>query len=77
MSRRGQAGILGYFTLLLFFIAWWAFYGAGWIAGIGARAVAENSLTGFEAFAFTYMNLWVFIGIMAAAAIGVYAAGGQ
>lgn len=77
MSRRGQTGILAYFTLLLFFIAFWAFYGASWLSGIGARAVADNSLTGFEAFAFTYLNLWVFIGVIAAAGLGVYAAGGQ
>lgn len=77
MNHKGQTGILSYFTLLLFFIAFWAFYGASWLAGIGARVVSDNTLTGFEAFAFTYINLWVFIGVIAAGAIGVYAAGGR
>lgn len=77
MSRRGQSGILGYFALLLFFIVFWALYLADWLTGIGVRAVADNSLVGFEAFAFTYLNLWVFVGVLAATAIGVYAAGGQ
>lgn len=77
MSRKAQTGILSYFAILFFFIVFWAFYLADWLAGIGARAVVDNSLTGFEAFAFTYLNLWVFIGVLCAGAIGIYAAGGQ
>lgn len=76
-NKQGQTGVLTYFTLLLFFILFWAFYGASWLSDIGARAVTENSLTGFEAFAFANINLWVFLGVLAAAAIGVFSVGGS
>lgn len=76
-TKRGQSGILAYFALLGFFIVFWALFLADFLSGVGARAVVDNGLTGFEAFAFTYINLWVFLGVLAAAAIGVFAAGGQ
>lgn len=75
--KRAQSGILAYFTMLFFFIVFWALYLAEWLSGIGARAVTDNSLTGFEAFAFANINLFVFLGVLAAGAIGVFAAGGS
>jgi hypothetical protein len=76
MNNKGQIGILSYFTLLFFFVAFWALYLASWLTQIGADAVANNNLTGFEAFAFTYLNLWVFLGVLLALAIGAFAARG-
>ena len=76
MNRNAQGGIVAYFVLLLFFIAFWAFYLATWLAGIGARAVTQHSMVGLEAFAWTYINLWVFIGLLGAGALGVWGAGG-
>ena len=77
MNRRGQTGIIMYFVMLFFFVVIWAFALAPWIAGIGARAVADNALVGFEAFSYTYLNLWVFIGVLGATAAGFFFAGGQ
>lgn len=77
MNNHGQSGIISYFVLLGFFVIFWALYLAEWLTGIGARAVIDNSLVGFEAFAFTYINLWVFLGVILAGAIGVFAKGSQ
>jgi len=76
MNKKGS-GIIGYFFILLIFCTLWAFFLADLLATFGAEAIANNNLTGLEAFIWGNLNLWVLLGVLGAGAGGVFLAGGQ
>lgn len=59
-NKRG-VGPIGAIMLFIVFVVIWFVWLAGWVAQVGATAVAENSLTGIEAFAFENLNLFIMI----------------
>lgn len=74
-ARRGQLAILGViFGLVIFFILW-ALWLGGWINTVTTDFVTTNSLTGIEAFFITYLNLWIFVGIMLGSISIIYIGG--
>lgn len=77
VNRKGQQGILGFFVILGVFVVLWALFIGSWVAQIGADAIVTNNMTGFEAFIWGNLNLWILLGVLGAGAGGVFLAGGS
>lgn len=60
-SRKGQVGPIGAIMLFMVFVVIWFVWLGGWVAHVGATAVAENGLTGVEAFFFENLNLVIML----------------
>lgn len=64
MSKSGQVGVIGIiFLVIIFVILWWVWLG-GWIADTGQNVIAENGLTGVEAFFYANINLVIAIALI-------------
>ena len=59
-NKRG-VGPIGAIMLFIVFVIMWFVWLGKWVAGVGARAVTENGLTGIEAFAFDNLNLCIMV----------------
>ena len=66
MNRQAQTGVLTYFTSVLVFVIIWALWLGRHFSEWGANAVANNSLTGIEAFLFMNINLVIFFALLIA-----------
>lgn len=60
---RDKKGIgpIGAIMLFIVFVVMWFMWLGGFVATIGANVVAENGLTGIEAFAFENLNLCIMV----------------
>lgn len=78
MNRRGQGiPVLGVLFGLLVFLILYAMFFAGWLQEIATQAVVDNGMTGLEAFLMSYINVWVFIGVILGTLVFLYYGGGQ
>lgn len=76
MNNKGQSIITLIFMYIVFMIGYIMVF-AGMIAEWGQVAVTQNNLTGFEAFFYLNLNLFIFvISLIAVVAYG-YFGGGQ
>jgi hypothetical protein len=69
MNNKKAIGPIGGIMLFMVFIVMWFVWLGGWVAHVGADAVATNGLTGVEAFAFENLNLIIML-VMILAMIG-------
>lgn len=74
LGKRGQ--IIGFFFLVIIFIAIWAFWLGQWLQDYGARAISVNSLTGIEAFFMANLNLFLFLALIISIFLYLYLGGG-
>lgn len=73
MNNKGQTILTVGFVLLVGFVVW--MFLAPTINEFGHQA-AVLSETGFEAFLWDNLNLWIFFGMLAFTTIGIYIVGG-
>ena len=73
MNRKGQMMSL-LFALLVFIILWAMFFGK-WLSDWGQRFIAEQSLTGLQAFLVANMNIWVLAGLIIGVITTIYVGG--
>ena len=73
INKRGQ--IIGFFFLIIIFIAIWAFWLGAWLQEYGSRAISINSLTGLEAFFMANLNLFLFFAILISIFLYLYLGG--
>jgi len=64
MNKRGEFGPIGAVILFGLFILNWFIWLGSWISYTGRQAVINNNLTGFEAFAYSNLNLIVLLGMI-------------
>ena len=77
MNRKAQSGIIGTFVLFIIFLIIWLVWLGGWVGGVGKLAVTSGNLTGIEAFFFTNLNFFIFIGALLGLLGFVYFSSGQ
>lgn len=70
-------GPIGAIMLFTVFVVMWFMWLGGWVADVGATAVAENGLTGIEAFAFENINLCIMIFMILGMMAWMYFGGGS
>jgi hypothetical protein len=68
MNKKGQLGLLAYIFMFLVFIVVWAAWLGGFLTEWGQIAIANNNMTGLDAFFFANLNIWVIFGVI----IGVF-----
>lgn len=61
MNKKGQGAIEILFLYLIFIIFYFAWLGE-WLATVSALVMATGNFTGVEAFFYSNLNLWVFLG---------------
>jgi hypothetical protein len=61
--KKAQTGAIGGIMLFIVFIVMWFVWLGGWVGEVGKYAVEENSLTGVDAFFYSNLNVFVFLGI--------------
>ena len=64
MNKKAQQGPIGFIFLVLIFIILWFVWIGGWLSDVGTTALEVDGLTGFEAFFYANLNLWVFLGLV-------------
>lgn len=64
MNKKGQLGVVTFVFMVIFFLIIWGVWLGSWLSQIGVDAIANNNLTGLEAFIFANLNAWVFIGLI-------------
>lgn len=64
MNKRGQVGVIGIIFLLLVFLIVWFVWLGGWIADTGQAIIAQNNLTGLEAFFFANLNIVILFALI-------------
>jgi len=69
--KKGQLGILSFVFMFFIFIVFWAAAGGTLLKDAGEQAIAEYGYTGFTAFVFANMNVFVFIGLILAIIVSV------
>lgn len=77
MNRKGQAGPLAMILMFILFVILWALWLGSFIQEWGARMVADNGLSGVEAFLVSNLNLWIFFGLIISIAWATYSGGGR
>jgi hypothetical protein len=76
VNRRGQGGVLTLIFFDIVFFVLWALVLGEQLAYWGAQGAAQT--TGLEAFLFSSLNFWVFIGVLLAnLAFFAFAGGNQ
>lgn len=75
-NSKGQLAILGIIFALLIFVVLWAMFFSEQITYWSNDTIERNDLTGAEAFFMSYMNLWVFIGVVLGTLAAMYFGGG-
>jgi hypothetical protein len=65
MNKKATGMIGGIFLFMMFLIVWFLVL-ASWINEIGQNMIDTNGLTGFYAFFYANLNLWIFIGVVIA-----------
>jgi hypothetical protein len=70
---KQKAQILRFTIILIFFVILWALVFSPIIGTWANAGIAQNNLTGLEAFFYGNINLFIFIGLVVAMiAVGVY-----
>ena len=64
MSKKAQAGPIGFIFLLLVFIILWFVWIGEWISNVGQQAIIDGTLTGVEAFFYANLNTWVLLAMI-------------
>lgn len=70
-NKKGQLGILTFIFSFFIFIVFWAAAGGSLLKDFGESAIAEHGYTGFTAFVFANMNVFVFIGLLLAIIVSI------
>lgn len=76
IKNKRAVGPIGAIMLFVMFLIIYFVWGAGWVSGIGTRAVSDGSLVGLEAFFYLNLNLWIVL-IMILGMMGWAYFGGQ
>lgn len=76
LNRRGQIGAIAYVLVLLIALVLWA-YLAPIIHSWAVNYITTSGITGLEAFAWYYINLWIFLAICLSAFIVISFGGRQ
>lgn len=76
MNKKAQVGIIGFIFMVLVFIILWFIWIGGWLVSVGQQAIVDGSLTGFEAFFYANLNLFVLVALMLCIIGYTYFAGG-
>ena len=76
MSKKAQAGPVGFLFLVIVFIVIWALWLGKWLNDTGEIIIASSGATGFEAFFWANLNMWVMIGLILGM-IGFFYFGGR
>lgn len=63
MNKQGQGVISFVFYVLVFVILWFVWIGK-WIGDVGQQAIIDGQLTGFEAFFFANLNIWIMVSLI-------------
>ena len=64
MNKKAQGGPIAFIFFVLVFIVLWFVWIGSWLADVGTQAIIDGGLTGFEAFFYANLNLWVYIGLI-------------
>lgn len=75
-NRKGQVGPVGAIILFMFFLVNYFVWLSSWLNTVGLEYVKATSATGFEAFFYSNLNLWVVL-IMILGCLGWAYFGGQ
>ena len=76
MNKKAQATPLAFIFLIMVFVILWFLWLGNFVGEVGANMVATNNLTGVEAFAFSNLNLIIFIGLVLGTMAYLYYSGG-
>lgn len=72
---KGQSVITLAFYVLVFIIGFAMFFG-GWINDIGDEAIAKGQVTGFEAFVYANLNVFIIVALIIFILASLYVGGG-
>lgn len=61
LKDKKAVGPIGAIMLFMVFVVIWFVWLGGWVASVGQIVVAENGLTGVEAFFFENLNLVIML----------------
>lgn len=75
-NKKGVIVIYLFFAVLFFLLVWGVFL-APLIADVGARSVADNNITGVEAFFIENLNLVIFLALILVIIVVVYSGAGM
>jgi len=77
MNRKAQeTGPLAYIILLLVFVLMWFLWLGGFVNDMGEYAINSAGYTGIEAFFYSNMNIFIFIGLIIGTMAYLYLRGG-
>jgi len=63
MNTKAQQGPLEFLAGVVVFVILWFTWIGGWLVDVGQQGIIDGSLTGFEAFVYANLNVFVFIGL--------------
>lgn len=63
-NKKAQVGPIGAIMLFCVFLIVYFVWGASWLSTVGTLAITQGSMTGFEAFFYANLNLWVILGMV-------------
>ena len=75
MNKKGQ--VMSIVFGLIVFIILWAMFFAKWLNDWAEQFIVSSSLTGLEAFFVSYINVWVFAGVIIGVVSVLYFGGNQ
>lgn len=64
MNNKAQVGPIGFVFLIIVFLIVWMIFLGDWLKDIGQDTIADQSLTGFEAFLWANLNLWTLLALV-------------
>lgn len=75
MNRKAQVPILAVMFGVMVMLYFWAMWAGPQLAETSQQIIEDNGYTGLTAFFWSYINLWVFIGLLIGIAIAAYLGG--
>lgn len=70
-----KGGILGYSFFLICFIFIWAIWLGNQLSAYGEQLITEQSLTGYEAFFYANLNIWIALSLFISTFLYIYFGG--
>lgn len=76
-NKKAQVGMVGAIFIFIFFLINWFIWLGAWVGNIGASVVADQGLTGIEAFFISNLNFVILIGMLLGMMGWIYFSGGS